>query len=97
MTQNTYDIILRAAVQLSRHRGYCFISRDDIAAYANVGAGTVNMHFQTMETLRQEVLKQAVSTRILEIVALGLALREPVILQAPKTLRKAATDYLLSL
>ena len=43
--------VLNAAIELSRRDGYMRITRDDVAAHAGIGAGSVNRAFGTMNLL----------------------------------------------
>ncbi len=87
--------ILGAAVHLARRVGLYSIKRDDVAAEAEVSAGSINYHFQTMAGLRDAVMEYAVKNEVLEIVAHGIMGKHPRALGAPESLqRKAARDLI---
>lgn len=88
------DHILKTAVRLARAKGYTHITRDQIATECNCGTGTINYHYGSMPVLLREVMREAIKSADLEIIAQGLAERHPVIVQAPEVLRSAAARYL---
>ncbi len=87
--------ILEAAISLAETEGYQWITRDQVAQAAAVGAGSVNVAFGTMRKLKQEVLRQAVHRRIPAIVAQGLADQHPIAKDAPSDLKEEAARLLL--
>lgn len=86
--------ILITAVRLSGQRGYTHVTRDEIAAAANCGTGTINYHYGDINGLVRAVMRHAVEHRILAIVAQGLAERHPVATHAPMDLQQAAAHHL---
>jgi len=87
-------IILEAAIKVCRETGLHGITRNQIAQVANVGDGTVNLHFNTMPKLRDAVMRHAV--RIQDPAILAEMLVHP---KHKKKLsdanKKLAIDYLL--
>lgn len=88
-------VILGAAVALARTDGYLNITRDRVAECAGVSMGLVNHHYGSMRDLRHAVMREAVSQRILEIVAQGLAYGNTIAHGAPLELRQDAAQYLI--
>lgn len=88
--------ILGAALELARRDSYSTMTRDEVAASAGVGAGTVNAIFGTMDLLRQEVMKAAISREVIEIIADGLSKRDPLARKAPAGLKQKAAALILS-
>lgn len=88
--------ILNAAIALAEADGYQWITREAVAAAAEVSPGTVNNVFGTMRELKRAVLREAVERRILSIVAQGLADRHPIVMRAPEKLRREAAATLLA-
>lgn len=90
------DAILAAAVEEAKEQGYQWITRDAVARRAGVGAGSVNVAFGTMRDLKRAVLRLAVDTRIVEIVAQGLADAHPIAKDAPSDLKQEAARLLVA-
>lgn len=71
--------ILLAAVRLARTHGLRGLKRRDIATEAGCATGTVNWHFQTMDSLRRAVVEHAKANEILDVLARAWAERSPFI------------------
>lgn len=82
--------ILDIAIRLAKTKGYNQITRDDVAAAANVSPALVTHYFTTIGRLRRAVLREAVNRGVLEIVAQGLACEDPIAVGAPRELRHSA-------
>lgn len=87
--------ILAAAVEEAKDQGYQWITRDAVAKRAGVGAGSVNVAFGRMVELKRAVLREAVASRIVVIVAQGLADQHPIAKDAPSDLKQEAVALLL--
>jgi AcrR family transcriptional regulator len=84
------EIILTAAVDISKEVGYLTTTRDAVAKRAGVSQGTVNNAYGTMDELRCEVLKYAIRNEILPIIAQGLAAGSHICVSAPQELKTRA-------
>lgn len=94
--------ILDVAGRLALEHGYRNVTRDMIAAAAGVASGTVSNYGgerftnggvptgSAMARIRHALMRRAVETGDLPIVAQGLANRDPIALDAPEQLRMAA-------
>ena len=82
--------VLAAAMSIAREKGYRHITRNDLAARAGVGAGTVNLYFKTMNELRDEVLRQAVAGSEFKIISQGLAAAHPITAVLPASVKMQA-------
>lgn len=82
--------ILAAAMRLARKKGYRAITRDAVAKEAAAAQGLVNLYFGNMAALREEVIKEAVKTEDLKIIAQAIANADRHALKAPPALRKRA-------
>lgn len=91
-----YHAVLDAAVVEARTMGLQRIRRDTVARRAGVAAGTVNNAFGNMSGLREAVMREAVSKEHLDIVAQGLALRDPIAMEAPHILKVRALAHPLA-
>ncbi len=89
------DKILDAAFTLAVEGGYRSIRRDMIAERAGVAGGTVNLHFLTMDNLKAAIMKRAIESEQLDILAAGMAESDPTAMKAPKALRVRALQTLL--
>lgn len=82
--------VLDAAIVLAQGEGYQWITREGVAALAEVSEATVSNAFGTMRDLKRAVLTEAVKRPILVILAQGLADRHPIALDAPADVRNQA-------
>ena len=87
--------ILEAAFQLAQLVGWSSFKRDDVAEKAGVATGSVSHHFQTMNNLRSAVMRKAIQTECLSIVADGLAARNKYAQSAPEGLKRQALATLM--
>lgn len=79
MTDERKTTILAAAVSLARETHYHRVSRADVAARAECGAGTVNLYFGDMEGLRDAVVAEAVRTGDTDIIAQAIVSKHPAV------------------
>lgn len=86
--------ILDAAVELAKHDGYQFLTRDGVAKEAGVAAGTVNSAYGTIRDLKRAVLREAVDKQILPIIAQGLADNHEFVRDIPSELKARAVAQL---
>lgn len=94
---DTKEAILRAAVlmALKSPHGYIGIRREQIAEMVGCSTGLVNKHFDTMDHLRNEVLKRAVRDGFLRIIAQAVVLGDKN-LKAPRRLvNEALREFLV--
>jgi AcrR family transcriptional regulator len=89
------DKILDAAFTLACEGGYRALRRDMIAERAGVAGGTVNLHYGKMDDLKAAIMKRAIESEQLDILAAGMAECDPVAMKAPKPLRVRALQTLL--
>jgi len=91
---NRNRAVLDAAVTLASAKGYRNVTRLDVAAQANVAAGSVNNAYGTMDALRDAVMAAAVERGLADIVSQGLADRHPAAVAAPDALKQQALQLL---
>lgn len=89
-----HKLILNAAIQLAREKGFENLTRDSIAQAADVSHGLVTYYYNTMKQVRRAVMRAAVKQEILEIIAYGLATANPHALKAPSELRERAIRHM---
>jgi AcrR family transcriptional regulator len=88
-------VILDAACRAARLHGFGGFKREHVAAEARCSTGLVSTHWSGMKHLRRSVMRRAVAERDIQLVAQGLAAREPAALAAPVDLKRAALLTLL--
>jgi AcrR family transcriptional regulator len=71
--------LLNVAMTLAEQQGYSHIKRDEIAKLAGVAMGSVNLHLGTMHKIRKSVVRRAIKTENLRIIAQALIARDPLV------------------
>lgn len=84
--------ILEAAVQLTTTCGYRELTQANIANEAKVSPGLITFHFNNMDSLRDALMRHAIETQNLRILAQGLAVQDSIAIAAPVDLRAAAAN-----
>jgi AcrR family transcriptional regulator len=90
MREGRQGRVLEAAVSVALTHGYQWITREAVAALAEVSEATVSNAFGTMRGLKRAVLTEAVNRPIPVIVAQGLADQHQIALDAPADVRQQA-------
>ena len=98
MTQRQQPIdrtreLLAVALRLAAAQGWRSITRDDIALAAKVSPALVSARLGTMEQMRRSVMRQAVATRCVPVVAQGLAMKDRQAMRADESLRAEAAAW----
>lgn len=86
--------ILRAAVEEAEANGFSSLSRKAIALRANVSEPLVNQYLGTLTQLKRKVMREAVSKRLLCIIAEGIATKNTYAMGAPEELKQEALNSL---
>lgn len=92
---NKRELIIDAALALAAKVGYQNITQQAVAIAAGVAKGTVTYHFVAMIKLQDAVMKRAVETNDLRIIAQGLTGRNWYALHADESVRKNAALFLI--
>ena len=88
--------ILTAALDVAaRKNGWSSLTREAVAATANCSPASISVHFGTMIAFRRTIMREAVRTAKLPIIAQGLAAGDTHARKAPPAVCAAALDYLL--
>lgn len=82
--------ILAAALDEAAAVGFSHITRDNVAARAGVTSSLIHHYFGGMSDLRDAVMRHAIDTERLDVVAQGLALRHPATVMVMPELRDRA-------
>lgn len=88
------DRLLSTAMSLANLHGLSGVTRDMVANVAEVATGSVTYHFGDMKRLRSEMVKRAIETENLNVLAQALAIGHPLALAAPEALRVRAAHTL---
>jgi len=86
--------ILAAALKLAVTHGYRSVTRDHIGQAIGVSPTLVSYVFKTMPNLRRDIMREAVRTENLRVLAQGLAMRDPHARKASPELRQRAAQTL---
>lgn len=90
------DEILDAALALAEERSHVEITREEISERAGVSVGLITHYFGTMPKLKRDVMRAAIRTEILPIIARGIVMGDPHALKAPPELKQRALASLSS-
>lgn len=82
--------ILSAALSCAEKHGFQSFTREQVAEKAAVSPASVNRYFSTMAHLRTAVMRQAIKTRVLPLVAQGIVAKHPAASRTPTELRREA-------
>lgn len=86
------DEILAAALLVAAGNHYAHMTREQIAQQAGVAGPTVQHYFGTMALLRRAVMRWAVRTRCLPVIAQGLVAGDVHARGASEELRREALN-----
>ena len=86
--------ILQAALKVARAGSYRTITREQVARAAKVSPGLVQYHFNSMDKFREDLVRFAIQTRYLPVIAQALGALEPAALDAPRKLREQALEFI---
>lgn len=91
---NKKDLILDAAIACALLKGYRSITREAVSNLAGSSCSLVNWYFPTVAHLKDEVIKTAIHREILEIIAQGLSIGDPLTNHLPPELKQKVSDFL---
>lgn len=87
--------ILDATIKVAgRPGGWAKLTRDAVAKEADCAEGLVSRYFGTMVAFRRTIMRAAIASKNLAIVAQGLAAGDPNAQKAPPELKAAAVKTL---
>lgn len=87
-------MILTAALDEARERGYENVRRHHVAERAAVSPALVGHYFATMPQLQRAIMREAVARGDAPIVAQGLARRDKQALKAGEAIREQASRFI---
>lgn len=88
------DLILAEGLELAKIHGYQAVTRRMVAEAAGVADSLISAHFSGMGQFRTELMRRAIRDEVLQVVAQGLAVNDPVAAEAPRELRAVAVELL---
>ncbi len=86
-----HDILL-VALNLAENIGYTKVTRDSIARAAKVAMGTVTNQLGTMKQIRRSIIRQAIRTQNLTVIAQALVNKDPLVSKLDPELRRNALE-----
>lgn len=89
-----YEILTAALAVAARPGGWSKLTRDAVAREAQCADGLVSKYFGTMTAMRRTIMRSAVLTENLPIVAQGLAHGDPHAQKADPELKARALNTL---
>lgn len=89
--------ILAAAITAAEKCGFGAVRQKDIAEQADCAFGLVTRYFNTMKQMRRAIMREAVRTKNLKIIAQGLAIADIDARKAPPELKVKAAKLLATI
>lgn len=86
--------LLQLAVSLAEGTGYMKVTRKQIADKAGVCEALVTHRLGTMAAVRRSVIRRAIATQNVRVLAQGLAANDPHARKAPDDLKQQAAQWL---
>ena len=80
--------VLEAAAFIAQRDGFNNVTRESIAQKAGVSTGTVSHSFGTMIKLKRSVMRYAIQNNILDIIAVGLSIKDKTAMKIDDSLKK---------
>lgn len=87
--------ILEVAVKLAEKYGYTKVTRDLVADFAGVSGPVVSYHFGNVDRFRQSIMRYAIDTENLCVIAQGLSVKDPTAIKIPDNLKQRAVRALI--
>lgn len=89
-----YEILTAALAVAARPGGWSKLTRDAVAREAQCADGLVSKYFGTMTAMRRTIMRSAVLTENLSILAQGLAMGDVHAQKADESLKRKALETL---
>lgn len=87
---NTQEKIILAGLSLLERDGQAGVTREAVAEVAGVSPASVSHHFGSISEFRSLLMQTAVDRGVIKAVAWGLVAGDPLAMNAPENLRRAA-------
>lgn len=82
--------ILGVAMQLANLHGFGNVTRNMIAARAEIATGSVSYHFKSMRKLEAAMVERAIETENLKVLGQAIGRKHPLGTKAPEALQRRA-------
>lgn len=86
--------LLNAALEVAETQGVGAISARSVAEAAGVSRTLVSTIFPSMSRFREDVMREAVERKNLEVLAQGLAVGDPIATGAPEALKRKVMSFI---
>jgi AcrR family transcriptional regulator len=94
-SDRTKERILDAAVIIAETDGLMNITRAEIAHHAQCAEGLINKYYGTMKQLRRDIMRHAIAVQNLELIAQGLAAKDPRAMAIEPALKRRAINAVM--
>jgi AcrR family transcriptional regulator len=91
----TQGVILDTAFDIAKAKGLSKVYRRDVAKISKFAEGTINLHFNTMDELRDAVVTKAIEEKELTIISDALVNKHPLSANMPLELKREALNSLV--
>jgi AcrR family transcriptional regulator len=81
---------IETALELAKDKPYYQVTRNEIADAVGIAGSVVQWHFGTVKNMRRDIMRAAIKAEHLDVIAQGIANRDPHALKAPAELRTRA-------
>lgn len=88
--------ILAAALELAQKTGYQKLTREAVAQRLGIPSSLIPYHMGSMTEFRRKIMREAVRTECLSVIAQGIAARDSHAMKAAPELRAKALQSLAS-
>lgn len=82
--------ILACALDEAKRVGYMNVDRGHISRRLDISRGTITRYFGALPHLRAAIMRAAITQGCVQVVAQGLAARDPLAQAAPERIRQLA-------
>lgn len=89
------ELIFKCALKLSNDIGYYNLTQGNVSKHAKVSIALIHKYFVTIRNLQASVLRYAVHSKLYNIIAQGVMVKDPVIRNLNPDTKKEALKQLL--
>jgi AcrR family transcriptional regulator len=89
--------IVEAATAVAIHKGYCSLTRAQVAKKAKVSETLISHYFKNIKLLKQTVLKEAIKSGNCTIILQGLTVSDPLTKKISPELKREAYEKFTNL
>jgi AcrR family transcriptional regulator len=92
-TEDRTRELTKAALNCAKRTGFTAVTRDAIAAEAGVSNALVTVRMGTMREVKRAIMRAAIDSACLKVIAEGLAVNDRHARKAPQELKDAAAAW----